>query len=77
MQQFIQNGDGMDIAFDDRIMEKHFGDWQGMTVKEIKQKHAIEWKEFNDKMNYAPPGDGAESMQKSGADWAESLISSS
>lgn len=47
---------------DPRLMELHFGDWQGFTLAEIAKETpgAIEERE-RDKWNYVPPGAGAES----------------
>ena len=47
---------------DARLMELHFGDWQGFTYREVEQRFpgSTEAREL-DKWNYCPPGDKAES----------------
>lgn len=49
---------------DDRLMEIHFGDWQGYTVAELAKRFPEESaRRKADKWNFQPPGVGAETYQ--------------
>jgi broad specificity phosphatase PhoE len=49
---------------DPLLMEVHFGDWQGYMLEEIAQKRDdLIHERANDKWNFVPPGDFAESYQ--------------
>lgn len=49
---------------DARLVEVHFGDWQGYTYPELQAKDpAFAAKRDRDKWNVVPPGEGAESYQ--------------
>lgn len=45
---------GGEIALDDRLMEKHFGSWEGLAWDEIARGEIDAW--AADLMGYAPPG---------------------
>ena len=60
----IRTGMGLppeDYLLDDRLMEVHFGDWQGFTLAEIGLVHPelLEARHRN-KWNFIPPGEDAE-----------------
>jgi broad specificity phosphatase PhoE len=58
---------GMDLyptayRTDSRLLEVHFGDWQGFTIKEISMMSPeLLDARHKDKWNFVPPGKGAES----------------
>lgn len=53
-----------DYRIDRRLVEMHFGAWQGFTLEEIERKHAGATTErAKDKWNFVPPGHGAESYE--------------
>ena len=58
-----------------RLIEVHFGDWQGFTFPELEAARAGSTAEREaDKWNFLPPGDSAESyalLQKRIAGWLE------
>jgi len=37
---------GLDVSFDDRLKEIHFGDWEGLTTKEIAEEFPEESRDF-------------------------------
>lgn len=48
---------------DRRLMEAHFGDWEGMTVKEFTSAWPDKVREWiRDPLNTRPPGEGAETL---------------
>lgn len=51
-----------DFATDERLVELHFGDWQGSTIKELRARdpEGIAARKA-DKWNFVPPGPDAES----------------
>jgi broad specificity phosphatase PhoE len=61
----IRAGMGLDpLAYrtDPQILEVHFGDWQGFTIKEISMMSPeLLDARHKDKWNFVPPGQGAES----------------
>lgn len=54
--------DADDFATDGRLVELHFGDWQGSTIKEVRARdpEGIAARKA-DKWNFVPPGPDAES----------------
>lgn len=49
---------------DPRLVEVHFGDWQGFTFAELEARNPGSTKaRRRDKWNFQPPGEGAESYQ--------------
>ncbi|MCP3056217.1 histidine phosphatase family protein [Aurantimonas marianensis] len=54
--------DAGDFATDARLVELHFGDWQGSTIKEVRTRdpQGIAARKA-DKWNFVPPGPDAES----------------
>lgn len=53
---------------DARLIEVHFGDWQGSTLKEVERRSpgaTIERR--RDKWNFCPPGENAENYEMLGA----------
>jgi len=53
-----------DYRTDKRLVEVHFGDWQGYTFAELDQmEHGCTKARSRDKWNFVPPGEGAESYQ--------------
>ncbi len=66
-----------DYLLDDRLMEVHFGDWQGYTLAEISlvSPELLEAR-HRDKWNFIPPGDDAESYEmlaRRFAGWLETV----
>jgi broad specificity phosphatase PhoE len=61
----IRMGMGLDTALyrtDPRLLEVHFGDWQGFTIKEISMMSPeLLDARHKDKWNFVPPGKDAES----------------
>ncbi len=62
---------------DDRLMEVHFGDWQGFTLAEISMVHPemLEAR-HRDKWNFIPPGADAENydvLARRFAGWLETV----
>jgi broad specificity phosphatase PhoE len=61
----IRAGMGLDPAqyrLDPQLLEVHFGDWQGFTIKEISMMSPeLLDARHKDKWNFLPPGKGAES----------------
>ena len=73
---------GMGLApgeylLDDRLMEVHFGDWQGFTLSEISMVHPeLLEARHRDKWNFIPPGDDAENydmLARRFAGWLETV----
>lgn len=63
----IRKGMGLDPVVyrtESQILEVHFGDWQGFTIKEISMMspELLEAR-HKDKWNFLPPGEGAESYR--------------
>jgi probable phosphoglycerate mutase len=53
-----------DYRTDDRLVEVHFGDWQGHTVTELEAaRPGSTAARSGDKWHFVPPGEGAESYQ--------------
>ena len=53
-----------DYRTDMRLMELHFGDWQGRTFAELeKEQPGISAARHRDKWNYLPPGEHAETYE--------------
>jgi len=53
-----------DYRTDPRLVEVHFGDWQGYTFAELEARSPGSVKpRRRDKWNFQPPGEGAESYQ--------------
>ncbi|KTQ97670.1 MULTISPECIES: histidine phosphatase family protein [Aureimonas] len=65
--RIIRHEMGLDAeAFsqDERLSEIHFGDWQGYTLRELGQSDPERLaKRHEDKWNFQPPGDGAETYE--------------
>lgn len=56
--------DPKDFRTELRLMELHFGDWQGFTYKELETRDpGSSTRRKSDKWNFRPPGDAAESYQ--------------
>ncbi|WP_102959912.1 histidine phosphatase family protein [Mangrovicella endophytica] len=57
--------DPADFELDPRLVELHFGDWQGWTLRELKERDSAGIAaRRRDKWNFLPPGDGAESYER-------------
>jgi broad specificity phosphatase PhoE len=63
----VRKGMGLepqDYRTDARLVEVHFGDWQGFTYAELEARFPeVTRKRERDKWNIVPPGEGAESYQ--------------
>jgi probable phosphoglycerate mutase len=76
----IRRGMGLvpqDYLLDDRLMEVHFGDWQGYTLAEISlvSPELLEAR-HRDKWNFIPPGSDAENydmLARRFAGWLETV----
>jgi broad specificity phosphatase PhoE len=45
------------VEFDARLMERHFGDWEGLRVEEVERQFPDVWTEWRrDPYNFRPPG---------------------
>ncbi len=66
-----------DYRTDARLMEMHFGDWQGYTLAELDRLNpGTTAARASDKWNFVPPGDKAESYEmlyRRAAPWFEEL----
>lgn len=76
----IRTGMGLpkgDYLLDDRLMEVHFGDWQGFTLREIGLVHPeLLEARHRDKWNFIPPGADAENydmLARRFAGWLETV----
>jgi len=62
---------------DARLMELHFGDWQGRTFAELEvERPGVSAARHRDKWNYLPPGEHAETYEMLAArvrPWMESI----
>ncbi len=76
----IRTGMGLtkgDYLLDERLMEVHFGDWQGFTLAEISMVHPeLLEARHRDKWNFIPPGADAENydiLARRFAQWLETV----
>ena len=60
MEQFDVK-DKLEINYDKRIMERHFGDLQGKTMSGLKQNEPQIYEKLHANITYRPPGDKGES----------------
>ena len=57
MEQFRNYDDDLQIQYDDRLKERHFGDFQGLTYAQVREKNDLVFSAIDQK----PPGKGGES----------------
>lgn len=63
MKQFVDSKDNkLEINFDDRIMERHFGEYQGKTMSEIKSNEPEIYSSLHSNIRFKPNGNKAESL---------------
>jgi probable phosphoglycerate mutase len=51
----VAEGLGLEVAFDDDFRETDFGDWEGFTFREVREKWPIELDEWLASTSVAPP----------------------
>eukprot|EP00483_Globobulimina_turgida_P006878 UN06890 len=61
LAQFTNCNDKLEIQYGDRIMERNFGNFQGITMGEIKKNKPKIYATLHSDIEYKPPGNG-ESM---------------
>lgn len=65
--EIIRAGLGLPVGgyrTDPRLVEVHFGDWQGFTLRELEARQAGSTKaRLAEKWDFVPPGEGAESYE--------------
>lgn len=61
MEQFPKK-DKLKINYDQRLMERHFGDLQGKTMSEIKQSQPQIYDKLHTNISYKPPGNNSETF---------------
>eukprot|EP01083_Nonionella_stella_P099585 279997_1 len=62
MEQFKNPNDAFTIRFDDRLMERNFGDFQGKSKIEIKRDYAEVYNGLMTNPEYRPPGQSGEAF---------------
>jgi len=54
--QLILDGYPIPVAYDERLVERHSGDWEGLTIDEIAQRYPDEWDaRGRDPFHHRPP----------------------
>ncbi len=70
--QFLADETGLDIKIDERLQERSYGLWEGLTSEEIKESHPEQWQVWRD--GHEPHGVDVETRKDTGDRVVEAVL---